>query len=400
MDVSPDQVGNGCQVVEIDGGPRWVMTEEASEDRQRGEGTPMLAPGPAERGASSLLGILRHDLQNPLHAAATNLSLARQDVARGEYELLVESADDGASGRMALADTGVEALQGVPGMGNPGYPTFGGSVSENEKALILRRPQLKAAQAALQASKAGKQSAEVAYKNAVEARKRARASLEQAKLDFDRTTIEVPFNAVVQSEQVGVGSYVSPGNPLASLVNTDRYRVEVSVPLDQLRWIRSPSRGAERGSKVRIYHPPAWGEDRYRLGRVRRLKAGIEEQGRMARVVIDVEDPRALKEPNGDKPMLLLDSFVEVEIMGKEIRDAVMLPREALRSGNKVWLVSSDNTLEIRDVTIEARASEHVYVTEGLEAGDMLITSDVPTPVEGMKLKRASSSGGSGGSDV
>ncbi|MEF8788217.1 MAG: HlyD family efflux transporter periplasmic adaptor subunit, partial [Planctomycetota bacterium] len=203
--------------------------------------------------------------QSEVAQAEKNLTLekAKQDVAQGEYDLLVKKGD-GTEDDLALANPGTEGEQSMLDIGNPGYSGPGASISENEKALILREPQIKAARAALAAAKSGKESAEVAYENAREARKKAQSALEQAKLDYERTTIEVPFDAVVQSEQVGVGTYVSPGNPLASLVNTEQYRVELSVPVDQLRWIEAPTRPGSEGSKARIYYEAGWGQGKYR----------------------------------------------------------------------------------------------------------------------------------------
>ena len=334
--------------------------------------------------------------RNEVAQARKNLTLeqAQQEVARGEYELLVNGKGE-MKDSVALTNPLSEASQSLAEVGNPGYPGARGNISEEEKGLILRKPQIKAARAALEAARAGKKSAEVAYENALEAREKAKVSLEQAKLDFERTTIEVPFDAVVQSEQVGVGTYVSSGYALANLVNTELYRVEVSVPVGQLQWLQTPTGTVKEGPKARIYHRSAWGEGNYRVGQVKRLKPGIEEEGRMARGVIEVKDPRCLKQQNAGKPVLLLDSFVKVRIAGDELQNAVRLPREALRNGARVWIMSPDDTLEIRPVTIKARAPDHVYVTKGLSSGDRLITSDIPTPVEGMRLERASASDGS-----
>ena len=87
------------------------MTEEASGDRRRGEGNPLVAPGPAERADSSLLRILLHDLQNPLHAAATNLALARQDVDHERLEAAAAALD-----RM---DALLEELPRLSSIGDP-----------------------------------------------------------------------------------------------------------------------------------------------------------------------------------------------------------------------------------------------------------------------------------------
>lgn len=324
------------------------------------------------------------------------LEQAQADVARRELELLKDG--DGSLQGLALADTGLKALEGVPDSGNPGYPFLDGNISETDRELILREPQLKAAKAGYEAAKAGREQAKAAHKNALAAKDKAETALQDAELKLEWTTVEAPFNAVVRSKRVGVGSYVSPGNPLATLVNTDRYWIEVSVPTDRLKWIDIPTRNGGKASKARIYHAAAWGKERYQEGVVKRLEPGVETRGRMARLIVEVVDPRCLTEEKTGQPILMLDSYVDVQIDGRPVMEVAQIPRTAIREGNRVWVLSEDSKLDIRQISIEATAPETVYVSEGLKTGDKLITSDIPTPVEGMDLRE--SKGANGGPDA
>jgi multidrug efflux pump subunit AcrA (membrane-fusion protein) len=83
----------------------------------------------------------------------------------------------------------------------------------------------------------------------------------------------------------------------------------------------------------------------------------------------------------------MLDAYVEAQIEGGQLDNAVKIPRSALRDGENVWIKREDSTLEIRPVTITARDPGHVYVTEGLRAGEHLITSDIPVATPGMDLR-------------
>jgi RND family efflux transporter MFP subunit len=80
--------------------------------------------------------------------------------------------------------------------------------------LALRKPQQKNARVALEA---------------------AESTLEQARLQLERTTVYAPFNAVAQEEFVDEGQLVSPPTQLATLIGTDRFWVQVSVPVDRLQ---------------------------------------------------------------------------------------------------------------------------------------------------------------------
>ena len=294
------------------------------------------------------------------------------------------------------------------------YETLGRQVSEQDRALVLRQPQLQTAQAALEAAKAAKRAAEAGQRAAEAARKAAVAmkesataaakaaeaskaaaevALRKARLDLERTTIRAPFNAIVESEAVDLGSQVSAQARLAALVGTDVFWVEVSVPVDELQWIRVPRARGEAGSAVRVYNEAAWGTDVSRAGVVVRLASALEEEGRMARLLVAVDDPLGLRDPSGRIPPLLIGSYVRVEIEGNELNGVVPVEREHLHDGDHVWVMGADGGLGIRTVEIAYRGRNRVLVSRGLETGDRMVTSDLPAPVQDMPLRTRESPG-------
>ena len=178
---------------------------------------------------------------------------------------------------VAKAESDLQLEQGNQLVAQKEYKLLGETVSDVEKALMLRRPQLENLRATLEA---------------------AQAKLEQARVDLARTQIKAPFNAVVQARSADVGARASESTVLATLVGTDAYWVEVSVPVSQLRWIRIPQTDGDQGALVRVYDSAAWGDGVFRQGRVVRLEADLEEQGRMARLLVRVEDPLSLQPDN------------------------------------------------------------------------------------------------------
>ena len=285
---------------------------------------------------------------------------AEAEVRQAEKELKLELAQQKIAGREY--EMFLEAARGEPGA----------AAEDVNTELILRVPHLESATAALQA---------------------ATARLEKAKLSLQRTVATVPFNAVILSREVARGSYVIPGTPLATVAKADSYWLEVPVPVDRLKWLCLPS-ASNPGSRVRMYHPSAWGEGKFREGRVLRIYPAVEQEGMMARVLVVVDDPRCLKPENDGEPVLLLNAYVRVEMEGREIRNAVRLPREYLREGDSVWVLTSENTLAIRTVTIAAGDADRVYVIAGLATGDRIVTSDIPAAVQGMDLQAIGDNGG------
>ena len=108
------------------------------------------------------------------------LELGQQDVAKREWELL--------NGRQ------------------PAEPL--------DAELALRKPHLEKVRADLTA---------------------AQAELRQAELNLSRTTVRTPFNAVIRTKNVDLGSQVTVQEQLAELVGTDEYWIRVPLPLDRLK---------------------------------------------------------------------------------------------------------------------------------------------------------------------
>lgn len=240
------------------------------------------------------------------------------------------------------------------------YELLGEIISEEDRDLVLRQPQLKKVQAALQT---------------------AEAALDQAKLNLERTTVKAPFNATVRSRNVNAGTQVTAATVLATLVGSDLYWILATVPTDQLKWIRIP------GSPVRIFNETAWGPNAQRAGHVTRLLSDLEKDGRMAQLLIALDDPLALLPKNAGKPSLILGAYVRVEIEGAELNSVIALDRQLLRDGNQVWVMNNQNQLEIREITIAFRGRDQVYVRDGLKAGDHLVTANLAAPVQGMPLR-------------
>jgi multidrug efflux pump subunit AcrA (membrane-fusion protein) len=84
---------------------------------------------------------------------------------------------------------------------------------------------------------------------------------------------------------------------------------------------------------------------------------------------------------------LLLGSYVRVEIVGASVPQAALVERDLIRDGNHVWIMDAQSTLDIRPVEIAFRGQESVVVTDGIREGELLVTSNLPSPVQGMSLR-------------
>ena len=231
-------------------------------------------------------------------------------------------------------------------------------------ALVAKEPQLEAARAKL----AGEQ-----------------ADLRKARLDLERTRIKAPFNAIVRKKFVDLGSQVSSQEQLAELVGTDVYWIQASIPVDRLNWITIPRQSIETGSSVRIFHRNAFEHQ----GTVIKLLGDLEQEGRMARVLIEVKDPLGLLLKGKTQLPLLIGEYVRLEIKGRQLDNVYRIPRAALRDDTHIWVASSEDKLKIREVDVLWRDAQTVLFKDGLQPGDRLIVSELATPVDGMAIQIA-----------
>jgi len=296
--------------------------------------------------------------------------LVRLDPA--DYETVLQQRRSDLS--QATAD--LELEMGRQNVAQRDYELLAEDLAAQNEALVLRAPQLLAARARVEA---------------------ARAAVRQAELDLARTRVVAPFAAHVLSREVSRGSQVAAGDPLGRLVGVDSYWVVTTVPRDKLRWLELPAAPGQGGATVTIRDRAAWPAGVTRTGRLYSQVGALDQETRLARVLVTVPDPlarEAAAAPGPDDgptagqaiPPLTIGAFVEVRIPGREMTGVVRLPRELIRQENTVWVLAADS-LRIRDVEIVVQDTEHAYVTRGLEDGDRVVVTNLATVAEGAPLR-------------
>ncbi len=348
VDVTRPESGAFRPVIQALGSVRPAQ-EVALRSRVSGEVTelsPHLVPGGFVKAGETLLRIEDADYRNTLLQRQSELE---QAIAALELE----------QGRALQAEREYRELKADRGE----------ELQPANLALVLREPQVRSAEAVVTA---------------------ARAAEAQARLNLERTTLRAPFDAQVVSRTINLGSQISAGEALAQLVGLDEYWVEATVPLDKLRWLvfsdRDRAEHGEGGSPVLVHHRNAWPEDEVREGVLDQLVGQLEAGTRLARVLVVVKDPLSRQPANEGKPSLIIGAFVDTRIEGREITGALKLPREYIRQGDTVWLVR-EGALAIQPVDVVFQDATYAYIGEGLSAGDQVITTNLATVKEGIRLR-------------
>lgn len=301
--------------------------------------SPEFVPGGMVKKDDVLLTIDPADFENAL-------AISESELEQAQASMEIEE------GRQSLAKKELALLEGT--------------IDETNQSLVLRKPQLASIKAQVSA---------------------ALSAVEKAKLDLERTEVLAPFDAQVITRSVNVGSQISPGDQLAQLVGIEEYWVMAAVPVRSLRWIEFPN-GQSKGSQVVLRNTDAWPEGTERAATVSRMIGALNQQTRMARILITVPDPLGTK---SNHPALILDTLLETEIIGRPIEDVVRLQRQYVRDRDTVW-VMKDEKLEIRDTDIVFRDATYAYIQSGLEDGDEVVISTLATVANGVGLKRVDKS--------
>ncbi len=252
---------------------------------------------------------------------------------------------------------------------------------EEANALVLREPQLRAAEAALA---------------------RDSTILADAELALSRTEVLAPFHGIVLEESVDPGQFVAAGQGVGRLYASDA--VEVVVPLSDADAALIPDlwrlQAGDGNARVAARVLAEYGDGRYAWsGYVDRAEASLDEQTRTIDVIVRVSNPLAggarADAPNdaadySTAPPLLVGKFVEVQIEGVVPDEYFMVRRSGLRPGNEVWAVRDDTLLTLLPVRVLQRTDDEVFVVGGLEAGQEVVVGGISFATEGMIVRTAS----------
>lgn len=205
-----------------------------------------------------------------------------------------------------------------------------------------------------------------------------------------RTRIRAPFTGLVLEESVEKGQFVSRQTGIATLVSTDQFWVQVSVPLFLLDRLRFPHKDGGEGSPALIILEKGYGgKATIRDGSLFKLLADLDPKARKARLLVTVEDPFNLQGEEGDRQgeKILLGSYVKVQIDAGVLEGVYVIPRAALREGDRLWLINGEGKLDIREVNVLWRRVGEVLVDAQLAPGERLIISRLQSPIPGMEIR-------------
>lgn len=185
----------------------------------------------------------------------------------------------------------------------------------------------------------------------------ANAKVAEAQYEFDRRIIKAPFSGLINLNDLTVGSYLSQGAEIVTLVDASSLLVEFTVPETAISQIST-------GVPVRLTTPALVG--RVFNGEITAFDSSIDEEFRTVRVRAEVQNPQNLLLPgmtfsvslaSSDEPMPMVPA---ISILWSP-------------NGAYVWKLGQDNSPQRIDVVLRHRLGDNVWLEADLKQGDIVV---------------------------
>lgn len=274
---------------------------------------------------------------------------------QGELLLKLDDRDHRASVKSAqanvyVAEQGLQEEQARSKQAAIDWQRLGNGEDANN--LVLRQPQLAAAQAELLS---------------------AQAQLEQAKLDLERTKIIAPYDGRVLTRYVDLGQVVSSSSQLAELYSIDRVDVRLPIKNKDLAFVDLPENFRDgsnnsQGASVN-FRSDLIGEQHWK-GEIVRTEGAIDDLAQQLYVVATINDP--YKSSRDNQYPVKIGQYVTASIYGKTIENAMVIPNSAIYQGSYVYVVEG-GILKRQDIILDWQNDQLAMVKKGLDVGQQLV---------------------------
>lgn len=264
-----------------------------------------------------------------------------------DYQLAVNEA----KARLVSAQSELLIEQGRQQIAEKDYIFGGGDVTskDNRTALALRKPQLRQVVSQLDIAK---------------------INYEKAVLALQRTKLTMPYDVYVLESQATLGEVVSVGSVLGKLIRADSFWLELKVKPMHLHRLQTKSL-TQNGALVKFsVHGKQY------QGQVVSVRADLVSSTRLGGVIVEVINTQR-------QLPLVIGSYVEAQIQAGVIANALMIPRASFLSNNQIYIVDSDNKLQIRSVNVLWQLPDSLIIDVDVTAQERLVTSRVTGVVPG-----------------
>ncbi len=321
--------------------------------------------------AGSLLFTLdQREYDAQLQQAKAQLSKAQADLAQAQDKTVVEVAEANlgiAVARLNKADQDVKRLKPLAEQRAVPQQDYDNALAEQQAA----QADVTGRKASLNTTKVNQAASIDQAQAAVEA---AKAKVREAELNIEYCSVTTPIDGIAGIRQVAPGNLVGNGEAtlLATVSQVNPLRVYVSISeADYLLYQRLSSQGKLQGPESELQLILADGSTFPEKGRfIIRDRAVDLKTGTMS-LVAEFPNPKALLRPG---------QFGRIRLAATVAENALLVPQKAvteIQSTKVVYVVGPDNKVAVRSVTLGDRVGADYIITEGVKAGERIITEGI-----------------------
>ena len=186
-----------------------------------------------------------------------------------------------------------------------------------------------------------------------------KADIDYVKAQITKTEIRSPFNGVVGLKYISEGSYVNNATRIASVQQLNAVKIDFSVPEKYSDVIR----------KNDVITFTVSDNNKIYKAKVYAIEPKIDMSTRTVQL-------RAIADNKGD---LFPGAFTKIKLPLQTIKDAVMIPTEAIipiLKGKKVFVCKNGKATEVK-VQTGIRTDALIQIVSGIQAGDSVITTGI-----------------------
>lgn len=172
--------------------------------------------------------------------------------------------------------------------------------------LVLRKPQLKQAEASV---------------------KLAQAQLESAKRNLERAKVKAPFDGRILTRTVGVGQTIGASTPLGIIVSTDYSEVRLPISTRSLSRVTLPEDTKDESLDILLRNSLVESSTNTWNAIIQRSEGALDQSTLELFAIARIDDPFGLQT---GRPPLRVGQPVLADIPGEVLRDVYVIPRAAV----------------------------------------------------------------------
>jgi len=197
-----------------------------------------------------------------------------------------------------------------------------------------------------------------------------KAALAQGHTSLDYARIRAPFDGIVTGKKADAGSLASPGMPILTVEDVRRYRLEVTVNENDLRYVRI-------GQSAPIIIDAL--ENAELKGKINEIVPAADASTRSFLVKVDLPTDTRLRS----------GLFGRVEFSRGD-RSSLLIPRSAVVERGQlqgVFVLDQNKVANLRYVTLGKPCGSTIEVLAGLQSGEFLVAKPGELDLNGKRVE-------------